>query len=462
MLPILQHKFTVLIKEHESRLKKDNLIFNIIGYVKLFLVLIILFIIYLMVFKTFSSERLIVFGVSLISLVIFWVYHNKLHDNINYQRGIISICNKQIDRITGKWTEFEDVGEEFIDINHAYACDIDVVGKKSLFQLLNTTNTWHGRQALASDLLHSSYKHDELQERQNAVVELSCDIKFASKMQYYFSKIGVDSSAAKLVNELKDNTPFIKNRIIRIFLTYVPALTLIFIAVVFIFQQKNLYLVAALISAVQTIIWIAGALRTQKYLGIMASLPYKLSAYSDVIDILINKDFSSEKLKQIKEQLNTALQAVKDLSRIADKISVKHNGIIYCILNIFLLWDYECAFLLEKWKNKYSHLSEQWFLTIGEFESLLSLSHLPNICNNTCLPDIIEKSKMIESKEMGHPLLLNDIRVNNDFYFSDNIYIISGSNMSGKTTFLRTVGINLVLANSGGRKGTNLPKTRYR
>lgn len=446
----MQSKFLALMRKHEVDLKKDNVVFNVIGYAKLFLVLLMGVLIYFIFSKGYPLELIISCAAAFIVLVILWVYHNRLHDHINYSKGIISICNRQVDRITGKWTAFEDIGAEFIDAEHAYACDLDIVGKKSLFQLLNTTHTWHGRQAFANDLLRPAYDRRELLERQAAILELSKDIDFASTIQYHLSQIGVDSSAVKLVEELKDKKPFTKHKALKILLTYAPVLTLVFIAGIIVFQQKSLYLTGAIIALIQAIIWIAGMPITQKYLGVMARLPYKLSAYSAVIDILTAQDFSSEKLRQIKAQLNVASQAIKDLGKIADKISVKHNGIIYFIVNVVLLWDYECAFLLEEWKEKYSHLAEQWFTAVGEFESLLCFSNLPNTCDNTCLPVMAEKDNIIEALEMGHLLLPNGVRINNDLQFNSNIFIISGSNMSGKTTFLRTLGVNLLLARTGG------------
>lgn len=446
----MQDKFLIMVKEHESRLKKYNTAFNAVGYIKLFIALLIGALLYYIFSGGFQTNHIAACAVMFIVLVIFWVYHNKLNDNINYSKGIISVCNQHIDRINGNWTAFEDIGREFVDAEHAYACDLDVVGQKSLFQFLNTTNTWHGRQIFANDLLGPAYGRQVLQQRQDAVAELSRDIDFSSKIQYYFSKIGVNPSADKLVNELKYDTLFINNKLIKALLNYIPVFTLVFFMGIIIFQQKNLYFIVTVVAMIQGIIWIAGLPKTQKYLGIMANMPYKLSSYSAVIDILKEKDFSSERLKEIQAEIDTAAQAIRDLGKLADKIDVRRNGIIYFLANTFLLWDYGCAFLLEDWKRKYSHLAEQWFVTLGEFESLLSLSHLPNVCDNTCLPVISEKREFIEAENIGHPLLSNEIRVNNSLRFNNNIFIISGSNMSGKTTFLRTVGINLVLARSGG------------
>ena len=387
--------------------------------------------------------------ISFVILVALWVYHHKQHNKVKYLKEIIAIYKRQIDRMDGNWKSFEDIGAEFVDIEHAYACDLDIVGKKSLFQFLNTTSTWHGRQAFVNDLLKPTYKNPEIQERQKAISELAGDIDFSGKILYCLSKIGINPSVVDLVKELENKTCFVKNKIIKFLLTYIPILSLIFIIAMFIFNQPSLYLIETIIVTIQATAWAIGIPKTQKYLGTMIKLPYKLSSYSEAISVLTKQKFSSEKLKQIKKHLDVASKAIKDLGKIADKMTVKQNGLIWVIVNALFLWDYGCALSLEEWKNKYSSLAEGWFLTLGEFESLLSFSHLPNVCENTCLPTIAEAKNIIKAEDLGHPLLLNKIRVNNNFNLNNSIFVISGSNMSGKTTFLRTVGINLVLAKSG-------------
>lgn len=450
----MDSRFTQLIKEHEASLKKQSAIFNFVGYVKLFLFLILI----VSVYSTFTKGFLPLFiGASLGIFIIFigfWLYQDNLHKKIDYLSGVIAINNRHLDRLSGKWDGFTDIGEEFINPEHPYGCDLDIVGKKSLFQFLNRTHTWYGRHAFAKDLLAPTYTKMELQKRQEAISELSKDIEFTNHMEYYFSKIGSDNtSTPDLVNNLKDSKPFITHKIFKFFLIYAPILTVLFIAFMLIFQLKNLYLTGATFAFMQALLWALGFPKTQIYLGTISSTSYKLAPYSTVIEMLKDKKFHSEKLNQIQAQLSTsdesAAQAIKDLDKILAKMSVRNNLIIYFILNVFLLWDYQCAFMLEEWKSKYAHLSKKWFLALGEFESLLSFSTLGSVCNNICMPSLSDINKTIKARELGHPLLPNETRVNNDFSLRDNIYIISGSNMSGKTTFLRTVGINLVLARTG-------------
>lgn len=449
----MKNKFEELINEYETSLKEVTNKFNVIGYIKVILVIILGVFVFFIITKGLLPVYTIVGLATLVLLIVFWIYHNKLHDKIYYYTGLIAINNRNIDRITGKWADFKDIGEEFIDPEHPYALDLDIVGKKSIFQYLNSTNTWYGRKVFANDLLRPEYSADEIKSRQEAISELSSDTKFSNHIKYYLSKIGVDKLTPALIKELTDENKFLKNKAIKFLLRYVPILTIIFIAAVSIFQFKDLYSLSILLLLMQTFVWVLGKPKNHSYLGTIADMPYKLTAYSTAIDELKYKKFNSNELKKIQTSLSTsgtsAAQAFKELGKISDKINAGHNSIVYFILNTLFLWDYECAFMLEEWKKKYAKLSENWFLTIGEFESLLSFSNLGNTCNNTCLPTIANTDKVIEVIELGHPLLPNDTRVNNNVNINNSIFIISGSNMSGKTTFLRTVGINMVLARTG-------------
>ena len=446
----LKNKFINLIKKYELKIKKENVVFNILGYSKLFLIILVAHFIRLIFVKNFSLNSVTLCFASLLIFVILCVYHYKSGNKIKYLKSLITICNSHIDRIDGNWTSFEDIGEEFIDNEHLYASDLDIVGKKSLFQFLNTTKTWFGRKIFFNDLIKPNYTYAQINERQEAISELSKDIEFANKILYFLSQIGVNSSDENLVKNLKDKSVFCKNKKIKFTLSYFPVLTLISIALIFIFKQSMVtYLVCGLFVVFQIFIWFFNMKKIKKYLEVMLLLPYKLTKYSKSIDILKSKTFKSKKLKDISNQLNTASQALKDLDKISSRMSMRYNVIVWALLNILFLWDYHCALDFEEWKAKYSDIAGTWFIAVGEFESLMCFSYLPNVCNETCLPNVTENIKNIQAKKLGHPLLMNENRVNNDFCLDNNIFIISGSNMSGKTTFLRTVGINLILAQTG-------------
>lgn len=445
--------FESAISKQKTIIERNNLLFNLAGYAKLFLFITFAITIYFMFTRwdnpIFKVAVAILFAIQLAA----WIYHARIGDKIAHSTGIIEINRRHLARLTGKWTEFSDIGEEFIDPEHAYGCDLDIVGKKSLFQFLNTTHTWHGRHAFANDLLHSEYSKDEIRQRQGAIAELSMDNEFTSELEYSFSKIGNDPSAHVLVEELKDTQPFTQKRYLRILLTYSPLFIILFVGMTIIFHLKQFYLTSFILVVAQTFLWLIGFPATNRYVQSVNGLPFKLNAYGEVLELVDKTKFTACKLQQIQSNLTasniSAAKAIKELSKITDKLSVRSNPIIYFILNAFLLWDYECAFMFEDWKTKYAPHCEKWFLSLGELESLLCFATMKKVCNQTCFPAISDIRK-VEAKELGHPMIPNDIRVMNPLRLHDNISIISGSNMSGKTTYLRTVGINIVLARAGG------------
>jgi len=455
----MQAKYENIITKYKTQLEQDSKLFDRLGYAKILAILILIVCITLLFASGFAVLVILAAITFFVASVVLWVWHYRLDNKVRYAKGIIAICNKHINRITGEWAKFDDIGREFIDFSHPYACDLDIVGAKSFFQFLNTTHTWHGRQAFAGDLLRPSYTITEIKERQEAITELSKDIDFANDTQYYLSQMGASLLEAELVEALTDNAPLKLRlaggsrskwaRAVKFLISFIPVATVVLLMAGAIFQIRPLFGAGVVFAIVQAVLWYVEKNVIYRYLGLMDRLPYKLGKYVKVIDILTNRDFSSAKLNQIKSKLAVASEAVKALESISSKLSFRSNPLVYIALNILLLWDIHCAFLLERWKAKYSYLAGQWFAAIGEFESLVSFSHLPNVCGSVCLPMVSEGGKELDATGLGHPLLSNSSRVSNNVRFDNNIFIISGSNMSGKTTFMRTVGVNLLLARTG-------------
>ena len=159
---MLEEKYNNQIAKYEKSLQRYSRIFSAVGYLKLVIFILLVGSVIFTFSKGFSVIFCIVSLAILILFIYLLIYHEKIHQELNYSKGIIAINKQYLDRISGKWTEFADIGEEFIDIEHPFACDLDIVGKKSLFQLLNVTNTWHGRHTFANDLLSADYSEKEL------------------------------------------------------------------------------------------------------------------------------------------------------------------------------------------------------------------------------------------------------------------------------------------------------------
>ena len=452
-----KEEFELQIEKHEKILERLNKAFRIIGYIKLLHVLFVGWILYLVFFGNPNETMLIISGVIAAILIGFWIYHEKLKNKINYSKGIISINQRNLDRITGAWSGFADTGSEFVNHDHPYASDLDIVGKKSVFQFLNTTNTWHGRQRFATDLMNPNYTDEEIRKRQEAITELSEDVIFTNHIEYKYKQIGVHAAAKFIAKRLENSEPFVKSGFLKILAIYGPLVALFFTGFVLITTTTFLYPAIVILATFQLLIWVLLFFPVTKYLADVFQLSYNLAEYGEAVHELHRRDFKSEKLIEIQKCLTTseiaASTAIKELGEISSRANLRRNIIAWIILNIALLWDLTTAIRLGIWKQKYAEHVEDWFISLGEFESLLSFSQLPNVCSTTCVPTIcvptVIDNKTIHAKNLGHPLITNEARVSNDVACRNNIFIISGSNMSGKTTFLRSVGVNLILARAG-------------
>ena len=439
-------------KHYEEQLEQQNRTFKRIGYVKLAHVLFIGWFIYFILSGEENLPLLMVSAAIIALLVAFWIYHERLKKTLNHAKGMIGINRRHLNRISGNWSSFADTGSEFINHDHPYASDLDIVGKRSLFQYLNTTHTWHGRQSFANDLLNPNCDAKEIKRRQEAIAELSEDITFSNQMEYLFEQIGVHGGARLIAKRLENPAPFIKSDPLKPVAIYGPLASLLLIGTVWLLELTSLYPVAVALIGIHFLIWILTLFKTANYLEEVAHLSYNLDEYSEAIAGLQDKHFQSETLKEIQALLvnkeASAAVAIKELSQIASRASLRRNVIAWFILNMTLLWDITTAIRFDIWKKKYAFQTEEWFIKLGEFESLLAFSHLPNICQTTCMPTF-NSDKILNAKELGHPLLHQEKRITNDLTFENDIFIISGSNMSGKTTFMRTVGVNLILARAG-------------
>lgn len=442
-------KYEVEIQKREAARAGHSKMANIIGIFKLIWVVISGYTIYNAWSNHFPLMLVVLLCAEVAIFIIVSFYHQKILDRAAYETGLIDIAQKNLSRMSGEWNTFVDIGKEFVNYNHDYAVDLDIVGRHSLFQFLNSTNTYYGRSKLAQDLLNPDYSQENIQMRQNAIAELSGNYFWTSHIEYFFSKIGIDTSFPKLILELQSKKSFIKNVFVKLLLNISRMLTCSSVLFALFTKDKVGIAVASLLIAFQLLLWGIGFIKINRYLGVMRKLPYKIERYNDVIKEILQQDFTSTKLREIKSILLSSQEAIRDLSKISSNISQCQNGIACLILNALWLWDYKNAVDLDRWKQKYGDSVEICFSVLGELESLLSFANLPRNCSVACIPTISKQTNKIQAKNMGHPLLNNKYRVCNDLELNNNILIISGSNMSGKTTFMRTVGINMVLASTG-------------
>lgn len=397
------------------------------------------------------------YGVSLLTLMVFVFLvkrHNKVEALIQKARAKRIINQEYLDRLDGKWVSFKDKGEEWYNTGHAYAADLDIFGEKSLFQWLNTAKTHYGRERLKVILEETTKNTADIKERQEAVRELSGMLKFCQDVQCEgMLHSGVGKNPEELIRQAEDDKKLFKAKWMENIFYILPAVTLLTL----VFSSLGLIpiplLVPVLMLIVQYIIGLSGNRRLFQVFDTVARFKKELLVYGSIIHLLEDQHFKSGLLVKLKEKLKSqekkASAQIKKLEKIAEAMDVRYSPLPHFFVNILLMWDYHCLFAYEEWNQKNGASIGLWLKAIGEFESLMSLSVPTQVEPEWCFPNVSAGGLAVSSQQMGHPLIQKEKRVCNDINIDDQLCIVTGSNMSGKTTLLRTIGINLVLAYAG-------------
>lgn len=379
----------------------------------------------------------------------------KIHNKIAYEKAhalfIGKINQQELLRLDRNLKSF-DTGERFMDANHPYLADLDIFGKNSLFQLLNRCTTASSKQLLANWMSQAA-PADEIMARQRAVQELSPMIDWRQDFQasgmHYEDK---ESNVRTLLEWLSSPTQFAGKPIYRIIVFVFPVIAIA--ALVGYFWGYCHYIIPLLAIVLNLAIMrkatpVAADTQEKTYQSIKS-----LKAYQAMIEKIEQQNFESEKLATLKSRFShdsfSASHKIHQLSRILDWLNARNNA-FYFLFNIILLLDIRLLLIAEKWKAQAQADASKWFDAISEIEALTSLAGFAHAHPHYTFPQLSSAPHVYQATAIGHPLLKRHARVANDFQLEGkgNIIVLTGSNMSGKSTFLRTLGINAVLAFMG-------------
>ncbi|HHV29986.1 MutS family DNA mismatch repair protein [Acetivibrio mesophilus] len=400
-----------------------------------------------------STYGFICMGVFLALFISLVLRHQKIIDEASKYRILAEINKRCIGRMEGTWTEFADKGTEYANPEHMYANDLDVFGHSSLFQWINTTNTFFGRETLRSLLESPEKKEEQIRKRQNAIKELSQKIDFCQSLQCEgMSAPKVSKKPDRLLDFSEDSAKLFRHKLAEQLFYILPELTIIFTIICWFDSSVSLYIPLFLLGmqAVINVVWHG---RASNILSPVSGYRNEIKAFQKMIEVIEKEEFKDEYLNELKSRLfdgkRPASQQIKDLEKIVDAVDAGKGYIVEIILNLFLFWNIHCVFALEKWKRKSGKSIRNWLRTIGDFEALSSLALVAQMNPEWAFPEISHQGVSFNAVEMGHPLINESKRVCNSINMDNKICIVTGSNMSGKTTLLRTTGINLLLAYAG-------------
>ncbi|MGK0465508.1 MutS-related protein [Clostridium sp.] len=395
-----------------------------------------------------------VISATAIIFVFLAIKHNKLKYNKIRCSILCDINENSTKRVNNNWKDFSDSGEDFSDEEHNYTKDLDIFGNNSIFQWINTCITYLGRKNLKDSLSKPQYSVEEIYKRQKAIKELASIVGWRQRFQAEaILSEHKNHNPEKLYGWVKDKNEFFLKSWVRIIVRIIPVITLSLLAASFIFKAVSYKIfLAALV--VHIILLVIGYKEISLSLDTVHQYKDTLLIYNKLLMHIEKKTFHSEYLIKLRAKLIntegiTASSQIKKLANLVNLISDRAN-MYYLPINILLLWDYQCLINLQRFKNESGPFLKTWLEVIGEIEALNSLSIISYENNDWATPKFQSGSPIFKAGNLGHPLL-GSSRVYNDINIakSQNVLLITGSNMSGKSTLLRTTGINLVLAYAG-------------
>ncbi|MCF8380928.1 MAG: hypothetical protein K9H49_15245 [Bacteroidales bacterium] len=372
--------------------------------------------------------------------------HKNLSDLKKKLGKLILINNQESEALNGNFSTFYN-GVHYLNPEHEFTYDLDIFGEKSLFQYINRSCTNMGEQRLADDFISSPKTKEEIIETQAILKELLAKQEI---LQDYRSTGLLTEDSESDRNEIlswmsKDNLRF--STPVR-FMVYAFSLLNTGLITATVINSKF----AGLLTISILLTWFVYGIFLTKINRYHANITKKqslINKYLRLSKIISSAHFQHESLKAIQSKSIDSLKKLRELDLLMNFLDSRLNLLVGLFLNTVFLHDFHIIMKMEKWKENYRSGIPDFFASHAEFDMLISKSAFSFNHPDFCWPELSEKA--IISREMGHPLLHFSKRICSNFSINDNenVILITGANMAGKSTFLRAVGANLILAGMG-------------
>lgn len=383
-----------------------------------------------------------------IVLFIFLVsWHGKIQTRYNLYHNLEKLNQLELEVLDNNYSAFND-GKAYVNPHHAYSYDLDLFGAGSLFQFLNRCGTAIGEKKLAEDLLMAQPTTDSIIKRQEAVKELAQDVEFR---QWFWAQGHLlhDSTIENegLFSWLKESDVLLGKTLYKVLLVLFPSISVALIGLII--YDTSYFPLLFLFGGVQ---WIFVSFKSKEVDKAERALSHHkvlFDKYAQLMQKIAEAKFTATQLLEIQDEARDASVRIKQFSQLVNAFEARKNGFAAMFGNSLYLYDLQCLYRLEKWRSLNKLMVRGWLDKIAEVDALNSLGtfHFNNPDN---FFPVLHDELSIQSEDMGHPLIASKGRVNNSFKMGpENIMLITGANMAGKSTFLRTAGVNLILALAG-------------
>ena len=394
---------------------------------------------------------LVLLLVSVVGFPLLIRYHNRLRAQKDHLLTLRIINEDESQRLNLQLSKF-DTGEAFRQRNHPYSGDLDVFGEHSLFQLINRSATQQGKATLAHWLLHPATQ-PVIRERQAAVRELTKLTDWRQTFQAYGLQRPEEEASLTTLLAWIQSSPALPRRALYTGLCFGLALLATVAIVVYFTVGISGYVPILLLAVNGMVLWTTAGVARDTHHKTTQSVA-ALGAYRQMLMGVEQQPFASARLQQLRATLSysgvAASREISQLRYILDNFDARGN-MFYHLFNIIFLLDVFWLLRADRWKARLQGDVAQWFESVSEIEGLGSLASFAFAHPSFVFPTITDQEFRLHAQGMGHCLIPLQQRVTNNFTTEDRgtITIITGSNMSGKSTFLRTVGVNVVLALAG-------------
>ena len=413
--------------------------------------------------RSLSVARLVVVGIAI--AVAFWnvlvalvplagfvvlaIWHERIVRQRKRAENRSAFYKRGMARLEGTWAGGGDAGEELADDHHPYANDFDLFGRGSLFELISLAVTRSGRARLAAWLKTPAQSAEEIRSRQEAVRELRENVALREDIAVQAAEVAREVEGAKLEAWLAmpELTLSKWERVAAVVLPAIAILTLV------LWLATDVPLWAFIIAALA--VGVFGrrlSPRVEPVILAVERAEPALALLAGVIARIERESFACERLRGLHGRLQgAASQEIERLRRLVALLDARRNQ-FFAPIAALLLWTVHVAVAIERWRVRAGAHAADWIDAVGEIEALSSLASFSFEHPEYAVPEIAVGEPRFEATALGHPLIPGDRRITNDLSLGGalRLLVVSGSNMSGKSTMLRSVGIAAVLAMAGG------------
>jgi hypothetical protein len=395
-------------------------------------------------------------------------WHQRVTRTLTRARRAIVWYERCLARLDGRWQSFGDDGGRYLDASHPNARDLDLFGRDSLYQLLCTARTRSGKDLLASWLLAPAAP-EEVRARQAAVAELASRLDLREDLALLGADVPAGVDLAKLA-EWGEAPPILAAPVLRLAALVLAALAVAaagYLVVGFSTSAGDvgipeaaawasgpgaMPLLGAALLEIAFAVWLRD--RVRRALAPLERRAHDLGVFHGLLARLEQEQFASPRLAQLRSALSadgkSPSQRVEQMLALVELLDSKRN-LYFAPFAALLLWTTQIAFAAEAWRRASGPHVRGWLEAVAAFEALAALANYAAENPDDPFPDVVEEGPLYDGDGLGHPLLPKTTCVRNDLRLGGElrVLVVSGSNMSGKSTLLRTVGVNAVLALAG-------------